>query len=62
MIVRTADENLPPRLVVSGFEPGPCHKNLNARGGERAQSVPRRIAQPGMIASVDAFEVPEGQG
>ena len=62
MIVRTADENLSPWLVVSGLESGPCHKHFNARRGQRAQSVARRIAQPGMVSSVDAFEVPEGQG
>ena len=62
MIVRAADENLPPRLFVGGLKPGPRHKNFNARRGERAQSIPRRVAQPGMIASIDAFEMPEGQG
>jgi hypothetical protein len=62
MIVRTADENFPPWFLVGGIEPGPRHKNFDARRGERAQGMPRRLAQPRMISSIDAFKMPEGQG
>ena len=62
MIVRTADKNLPPRFLVGGNEPGPRRKNFNARLGERAQGMPRRVAQSRMISSIDAFKMPEGQG